>query len=241
MGYTMATAAENTSNRIGKRIFDLDLRFGIIAIFIIAIGISALSAIGDQLLGPEFHYSILVALALSMIACMVLCWNKISPNPATQDDDTIQLFPGLNQLVGEGDQSSQMKANPQVLDARRLSNVVRLDYTDMLTGLGNRQRFVDKFDKMKIASDTADGFAVGLLNLDGMKPINDLFGRAGGDEVLKQTAMRLSNAVEGRGFVTRYGGDEFGLLLPRVKSRGRSSARRKTIAGSLERAVRSGW
>ena len=49
-----------------------------------------------------------------------------------------------------------------------------------------------------------------------MKPINDLYGYSGGDEVLKQCALRLSNSVEGDGYVMRYQGDEFAFIFPNV-------------------------
>jgi diguanylate cyclase (GGDEF)-like protein len=76
---------------------------------------------------------------------------------------------------------------------------------------------VEKFTKVAEGREPdAPGFTVGLMNLDGMKPINDLFGHAGGDEVLKQCALRLSAAVEGQGFVYRVGGDEFGFIFPGV-------------------------
>ena len=56
-----------------------------------------------------------------------------------------------------------------------------LAFTDPLTGLGNHRRFYDKVDRL--ISDRADDpapFAIGILDLDGFKPINDLFGEQGG-------------------------------------------------------------
>lgn len=89
-----------------------------------------------------------------------------------------------------------------------------LALTDPLTGLGNRQRMFDKFQKL--AQPEGAGFAIGLMNLDGMKPINDLFGFSGGNEILKQCALRLAAAVDGQGYVFRYEGDEFGFVFPLV-------------------------
>jgi diguanylate cyclase (GGDEF)-like protein len=56
-----------------------------------------------------------------------------------------------------------------------------LAFTDPLTGLGNDRRFFDKVDRL--ISDRAEDpapFTVGILDLDGFKPINDLFGRKAG-------------------------------------------------------------
>ncbi|MFN7126215.1 MAG: diguanylate cyclase domain-containing protein, partial [Allorhizobium sp.] len=65
-------------------------------------------------------------------------------------------------------------------------------YTDRLTGLGNRHRLGDKVRQLAAdrAADPAP-FTVGIVNLDGFKPINDLFGQASGDEILCQVAHRL--------------------------------------------------
>lgn len=91
--------------------------------------------------------------------------------------------------------------------------------TDTLTGLGNARRFYDKVDRL--ISDRADDpapFAIGILDLDGFKPINDLFGRAAGDEILQQVAMRLRAAMDESSAVTRIGADEFAFLYPMVFS-----------------------
>lgn len=93
---------------------------------------------------------------------------------------------------------------------------ISLALTDPLTGLGNRARMREKFARLTEGGSAS--FAVGLMNLDGMKPINDLFGYAGGNEILRQCALRLSAAVDNDGFVCRYGGDEFAFVFPRVGS-----------------------
>jgi diguanylate cyclase (GGDEF)-like protein len=90
-----------------------------------------------------------------------------------------------------------------------------LAFTDTLTGLGNYRRFADKVDRLVAdrAHDPAP-FAVAILDIDGFKPINDLFGRAAGDEILRQVAMRLRAAVDSRATVARLSNDEFGILDP---------------------------
>ena len=73
-----------------------------------------------------------------------------------------------------------------------------LAYTDPLTGLGNLRRFHDKVERL--ISDRADDpapFTVGILDLDGFRPINDLFGSKAGDDILVQVAMRL-RGIDGR-------------------------------------------
>ena len=94
-----------------------------------------------------------------------------------------------------------------------------LAFTDPLTGLGNHRRFSDKVDRL--ISDRAEDpapFAVGIIDLDGFKPINDLFGHKAGDDILVQVAMRLRAAMDGHSTVTRIGADEFAFLFPMVFS-----------------------
>lgn len=98
------------------------------------------------------------------------------------------------------------------------AELVSLAYTDRLTRLGNQQRMMEKFKSMADNRRQGDkGFLVGVADMDGMKPINDLYGFDGGDEILKQCAQRLSAAIDKDGFVFRIRGDEFGFLLPDIK------------------------
>ncbi|MDX3925633.1 MAG: EAL domain-containing protein [Shinella sp.] len=93
-------------------------------------------------------------------------------------------------------------------------------YTDPLTGLGNTYRLRDRV--RQIAAERADDpapFAVGVANLDGFKPINDLFGPRAGDEILRQVAHRLKACIPDGATVTRHGGDEFAFVLPLVFER----------------------
>ncbi len=99
------------------------------------------------------------------------------------------------------------------------AELVSLAYTDRLTLLGNQQRMMEKFKSMVDDRRHGEkGFLVGVANMDGMKPLNDLYGFDGGDEVLKQCAQRLSAAMEKDGFVFRIRGDEFGFLMPDIKN-----------------------
>ncbi len=91
--------------------------------------------------------------------------------------------------------------------------------TDLLTGLGTRARLEDRIARL-IAEREADPapFAVALLDLDGFKPINDLYGRTAGDGILKQAGLRLRAALDDAASVARIGADEFAILAPMVFS-----------------------
>jgi len=86
--------------------------------------------------------------------------------------------------------------------------------TDFLTGLLNRRAFVAALDAA--TSEQRKPLALAILDLDRFKSVNDTFGHAVGDQLLKEVASRLLRAVGTRGIVARLGGDEFGILLPNV-------------------------
>jgi len=107
--------------------------------------------------------------------------------------------------------------------ARQAAMTIAL--TDDLTGLPNRRCFQSLLaDKIRTAAKTGKPFALGLIDLDGFKPINDLHGHPAGDEILRQVADRLARAMDGRGSAARIGGDEFAILCDRVGARGEAIA-----------------
>ncbi len=81
---------------------------------------------------------------------------------------------------------------------------------DSLTGLASRHRFLNALES-KI-SDGREAFTVYSLDLDRFKPINDLYGHAAGDFVLKTIASELLTLVGDHDLVARLGGDEFAIL-----------------------------
>ncbi len=94
-------------------------------------------------------------------------------------------------------------------------NTLRLANTDPLTSLPNRRAFFSHIDDL--ASDyeeTGKPFVVGLLDLDGFKPVNDVFGHPAGDQLLIDTSNRLVKALGENAVVARLGGDEFGIVIP---------------------------
>ncbi len=93
---------------------------------------------------------------------------------------------------------------------------------DELTGLFNRTFMADRFSQMVAdARRTGDRFALMMLDLDNFKLINDNLGHCVGDQLLVECARRLNRHVRKCDTLTRYGGDEFTLLLDRVDDMGK--------------------
>src|SRR5262249_39926211 len=86
--------------------------------------------------------------------------------------------------------------------------------TDFLLGIPNRRGFEHELSRAiaYIKRYRANGALI-LLDVDRLKPINDTFGHAAGDQVLKAIVEVLTRQVRASDVVGRLGGDEFGLLL----------------------------
>ncbi len=86
---------------------------------------------------------------------------------------------------------------------------------DSLTGLANRRSFLTELngEVNNISLGQASGIGVGILDLDGFKLINDVYGHPVGDKVLAEVGSRLAALQCSRVFVARLGGDEFGIVV----------------------------
>jgi len=95
-----------------------------------------------------------------------------------------------------------------------------LAHHDVLTGLPNRQLFVERLEQaLDWARNNHQLVALLYLDLDGFKEINDTEGHDAGDLVLKTVARRLTRCLRGSDTVARLGGDEFTVILPAIPER----------------------
>jgi len=120
----------------------------------------------------------------------------------------LSMFMSVNVSSRDFDDMVAAKARASQLaeDNRRIAD------TDSLTGLANRRAIFARMSREVARGEQAAMF-MGVIDLDGFKPVNDLFGHAIGDRVLCECAERL-RAFEREGVsVARLGGDEFGVLV----------------------------
>ncbi len=95
----------------------------------------------------------------------------------------------------------------------------RMAHYDALTGLPNRVLMAQQLTAaMARARASGQLLGVAYLDLDGFKPVNDRYGHAGGDQLLRCAATRLKDALRPQDCVARLGGDEFAILLPDLSS-----------------------
>ncbi len=121
---------------------------------------------------------------------------------------------------------------------RRAVALSRLAMTDHLTGIANRAKFAAEISaEVQTSQQSGSPFHVFLLDLDGFKAINDTFGHAAGDDVLRKVAERLSLLVRPGDTLARLGGDEFGIVA-RNADPGAAGVLAEHIRTAVERSIK---
>jgi diguanylate cyclase (GGDEF)-like protein len=106
--------------------------------------------------------------------------------------------------------------------------------SDPVTGVANRRSLLARADYEIVRHRRAQqSFALVMLDLDGFKQLNDRFGHAAGDDLLRDVAGALRRSMRAQDTVARFGGDEFCVLAPETDEQG--TAR---LAAKVSQAVR---
>jgi diguanylate cyclase (GGDEF)-like protein len=125
------------------------------------------------------------------------------------------------------------KTNDELVRSNEM--LEQLSLTDGLTRLHNHRFFQDRLAlEIKRSDRNGEPLALILVDIDNFKLLNDRFGHAVGDEVLRRVAHVINNTVRGTDLPARYGGEEFAVLAPSTPRQGALA-----LAEKLRMAVRS--
>ena len=98
---------------------------------------------------------------------------------------------------------------------KAMEQLENISVTDEMTGVFNR-RFAYQVlaRQMDISKKEKRGFVICFIDIDNLKTVNDTYGHAAGDQVLRQLGQHCHNRLRDSDFLGRIGGEEFALLLP---------------------------
>ena len=139
---------------------------------------------------------------------------------------------GLHHYTGDHLRLLTILANQaavSIQNARLIERLAATARTDPLTGLENRRAFEQAL-QARLGVASPEPFSVIMLDVDGLKQVNDARGHAAGDTVLKRVAAVLTANLREADVVTRWGGDEFVLLMPGMDQVGAVSLARRVSA-----------
>lgn len=112
-------------------------------------------------------------------------------------------------------------SSPKVVELGSYQNIMRLATVDELTGLYNRRFLETHLDReLNRARRYGQRFSIVFLDLDDFKHVNDTYGHAVGDEVLRCFSKMLRGYLRREDVAARYGGEEFVVIMPQTGSAG---------------------
>lgn len=120
------------------------------------------------------------------------------------------------------------------LETRYRKQLTRLASTDVLTGLFNYGFFQEKLNEYVQEASDEKPLALIIMDIDYFKHYNDIYGHQAGDELLAAIADILTTMIGERGFVSRYGGDEYVIVLHDT-----DSEKAMQVAEEVSESVRS--
>ena len=150
-----------------------------------------------------------------------IVWVSVNGIPLFNDDGTIK------EMVISFVDITEEKINQD--------EIIYLSNHDFLTGLYNRRFFVEKYKRL----DMPKYYPLGIVMIDvnGLKIINDAFGHDAGDIALKKVANILLSSFRDEDYVCRIGGDEFAVILPNITEHRFEKIKKIILEESMNSAV----
>jgi diguanylate cyclase (GGDEF)-like protein len=155
---------------------------------------------------------------------------KTSTSEATATENT-QLLSKVAQL-----QAANAKLK------RTNKNLELLVKHDPLTGLHNRRYFQDTLESdVNRANRYQTNISLVMIDIDDFKKINDTYGHPFGDKVLQALARKMSESIRKADTLSRYGGEEFAVILPHTSGKGAMTLAEKIRKGVADMKLDAGY
>ncbi|MBC3900136.1 diguanylate cyclase [Acetobacterium malicum] len=188
----------------------INILVALIVAFIVVIGAGNLSAI------PGVIVPICTIITISIITFYEKGFESKLVEATEQKKELSNLY---DELASTEKKILQQNVKLKELNRKMKQREVRLNYlafTDVLTGLPNREMLINKLDSLVERSpEQHQHFAVVFIDLDNYKKINDYKGHYIGDLLMKAIADRIKKIVFQQDMLGRLGGDEFTLIIQR--------------------------
>ncbi|MGC3980656.1 MAG: GGDEF domain-containing protein [Steroidobacteraceae bacterium] len=172
----------------------------------------------------DLYWHILIAGGISLLFCVGGIWTLrrlaqevVAPISDVDADEPIASKPAMpvSRIKVETQPVAKNGVDEQMSSA--FYQFVHKAQHDSLTGLPNRTLAMDRMKQVLVRAERHKAsFAVLFIDLNGFKALNDTYGHAFGDKVLRKTAERLIRSVRALDTVSRLGGDEFLIILDHV-------------------------
>jgi 3-deoxy-d-manno-octulosonic-acid transferase len=143
----------------------------------------------------------------------------IMTSPSESVNGAIFLKNGANDFIAKPFAKEELvcRVNNTLESMENINKIANFANRDFLTGVYNRRYFYDAMDEYgKKINDSSELFAIAMLDIDYFKKINDTYGHDSGDKVLKFLAKILVDSTKGSDVITRFGGEEFCIVLKNI-------------------------
>jgi diguanylate cyclase (GGDEF)-like protein len=172
------------------------------------------------LVANKSHFRVIPAV-ITTLGCIIALVATDTAASVQQDYLLILILVLLNAVgfvvTARNNRFKQIEFESQNREREARKMFENLASTDPLTGILNRRSFLDlaqqALDRFKLVNEC---FCLVLFDLDHLKQINDTHGHLAGDEAIRQFTSLVSSRKRGTDIFGRFGGDEFGFILPRA-------------------------
>jgi diguanylate cyclase (GGDEF)-like protein len=163
------------------------------------------------------------------------------PNPGTRDEIGVLIHAFNHMLQRVRTYQDEIKESNENLRTHNIKLqqanelLEQLSITDGLTKLHNHRFFQDQLTReIRRATRASTPLSLLLIDIDDFKSLNDRFGHAAGDELLRGLALIMNAAVRSSDLLARYGGEEFAVLAPGTDQEGAYQLAEKLRTGIAE-------